>query len=128
MTRAALSVYMYGLFYVTTFAPPFLLFPHYALGLFGLSAGDDLWIRFAGLLVGTIGGFYVAGVLTRMTQLYGWSVPARFASAVFMASMVALGNAGAGLLTFAALDAVTASITWVAIRADAAEAAGKAAA
>ena len=38
-----------------------------------------------------------------------------------MCIMVALGNAGLALLFFAALDALTASITLVAIRADAQE-------
>ena len=128
MTRAALSVYMYGLYFVIMIAPSFLLSPHFALSVFGLSAGDNMWIRYVGVLAGIIGGFYIAGVLTRTTLIYGWSVPARYASAAFLALMVVLGNAGMGLLIFAVLDALTASITWASIRADAAEAAEEAAA
>ena len=128
MTRAALSVYMYGLYLVSAIALPFLVFPHFALGLFGLSAGDDMWIRFVGVLAGIIGGFYIAGVMTRTQPLYGWTIPARYASAVFLALMVVLGKAGLALLIFAALDALTASITWVAIKADAADAEEEAAA
>jgi len=128
MTRSALSVYMYGLYFVIMIAPPFLLFPHFALSVFGLSAGDNMWIRYVGVLAGIIGGFYIAGVLTRTTLIYVWSVPARYASAAFLALMVVLGNAGMGLLIFAVLDALTASITWASIRADAAEAAEEAAA
>ncbi len=119
MTRAALSVYMYGLYYVTIIAPPFLVFPHFALGVFGLSAGDDMWIRYVGVLAGIIGSFYIAGVLTRSSNIYAWSVPARYATGAFLALMVVLGNAGLLLLIFAALDVLTASITWMAIRADA---------
>lgn len=121
MTRAALSVYMYGLYLVSGVGLPFLLIPHFTLGLFSLSAGDDMWIRFVGLLAGIIGAFYVAAVLTRTHILYGWTVPARYVSATFMCFMVAMGKAGLALLIFAALDALTASITWVAIRADAEE-------
>ena len=128
MTRAALSVYIYGLYLVSTITPPFLLFPHFALGLFGLSAGDDMWIRYVGVLGGIIGGFYIAGVLTRTRRIYSWSVPARYATGSFLALMVILGKAGLALFMFAALDILTASITWVAIRADAAEANQKAAA
>lgn len=118
MTRAALSVYMYGLYLVTGVGLPFLLVPHLTLGLFGMSAGDDLWIRFVGLLAGTVGAFYVAAVLTHTDRMLAWSVPARYASATFMAVMVALGKAGLVLLAFSAVDALAGSITWLAIRAD----------
>jgi hypothetical protein len=117
MTRAALSVYMYGLYLISS-GLPFLLIPHFTLGMFGLSAGDDLWVRFVGVLIAIIGSFYVAAVLTRSDRMLSWSVPARYTTATFMAVMVALGEAGLALLIFASLDALTASLTWVAIRAD----------
>ncbi len=117
MTRAALSVYMYGL-YLISFGLPFLLAPHFTLGMLGLSAGEGMWVRFVGVLVAIIGSFYVAAVLTRTNVFLAWTVPSRYATATFMAVMVALGEAGMALLIFAALDALTASLTWVAIRAD----------
>ena len=122
MSRAAVSVYIYGLYYVSMIAPPFLVFPHFALDLFGLSAGEGIWVRYVGVLTGTIGAIYIAGVLTRTTQLYVWTVPARYVSGIFLALMVMMGEAGLALMLFAALDVLSASITWVAIRADAAEA------
>lgn len=118
MTKAALSLYMYGLYLAASVGLSFILFPHFTLGLFGLSAGDDMWIRFVGIFAVTIGAFYVAAVLTRTEAMYGWSVPARYLSATFMAVMVVLGKAGLALLLFSALDAFTASLTWLAIRAD----------
>jgi hypothetical protein len=121
MTRAALSVYMYGLYLISSVALPFLIIPHFTLGLFALSAGDELWVRFTGVLAGVLGGFYIAAVLTRNNPVLSWTIPARYASASFMAVMVALSVTGPGLLLFAALDALSASITWVALRADAGE-------
>lgn len=118
MTRAALSVYMYGLYLVSSVALPFLLFPHFTLGIFGLSAGDDMWIRFVGVLAGVIGAFYIAAVLTRTDAFLVWTIPSRYVTATFMAVMVALGEAGLALLIFASLDALAASLTWVALRAD----------
>jgi hypothetical protein len=109
---------MYGLYLVSGVALPFLLVPHFTLGIFGLSAGDDMWIRFVGVLTGIIGSFYIAAVLTRTNSFLAWTVPSRYVSASFLAAMVALGEAGLMLLLFAALDALTASLTWVAIRAD----------
>ena len=118
MTKAALSVYMYGLYLITGVGLPFLIIPHFTLGMFGMSAGDDMWIRFMGITSGTIGAFYVAAVLTHTDRVFAWSVPARYVSATFMAVMVALGKVGLGLLIFSALDAFTGSLTWLAIRAD----------
>ena len=118
MTKAALSVYMYGLYLVSGVALPFLTIPHFTIGMFGMSAGDDMWIRFVGVLSGIIGSFYIAAVLTHTDRLFAWTVPARYASAIFMATMVALGKVGLGLLIFSALDAFSGSLTWLAIRAD----------
>jgi hypothetical protein len=123
MTRAAFSVYVYGLYLVSSVALPYLFFPHFTLGILGLSAGDNMWIRFVGVLAGIIGAFYIAAVLTRTNVFLVWTVPTRYVTATFLAVMVALGEAGLMLLIFAALDALTASITWVAIRADEEEAA-----
>lgn len=119
MTRAALSVYIYGIYMLTGVGLPFLIIPHFTLGMFGLSTGDDMWIRFTGVVIGILGSFYIAAVLTRTHHMYAWTVPARYATASFMCVMVALGKTGLALLFFAGLDALTASLTWVAIRADA---------
>lgn len=125
MTRAQLNVYIYGLYLVFGISLPFMVIPHFTLGLFGLSAGDDMWIRFFGLLAGIIGGFYIAVVLSRIARALGWTVPARYATAAFMGLMVTLGKTGPALLIFAGLDAITASLTWVAIRAGEEEAAAQ---
>ncbi|MDA7946436.1 MAG: hypothetical protein MPJ78_03055 [Hyphomicrobiaceae bacterium] len=121
MTRAQLSVYMFGLYLISGVALPFLIIPHFALGMFGISAGDGMWVRFVGVLAGILGAFYIAAVLTRTDIMLGWTVPARYATATFLCTMVALGKVGLALLIFAALDALTASITWIAIKADAEE-------
>lgn len=123
MTRAALTLYMYGLYLITGVALPFLIIPDFTLGMFSLSAGDGFWVRFTGLLSGVVGGFYVAAVLTDTRPVFAWSVPARYLSASFMGVMVLLGKAGIALLLFCALDAVTGTLTWLALRADAAQAA-----
>jgi hypothetical protein len=118
MTRAVLSVYLYGLHLIVSVGLPLILFPHFILNIFGLSAGDEIWIRFVGIFSAIVGAFCIAAVLTRTSVFLAWTVPSRYVTATFMSVMVALGEAGMGLLLFAALDALTASITWVAIRAD----------
>ena len=121
MTRAQLSVYMFGLYLISGVALPLLIIPDFSLGMFGIGAGDGMWVRFAGVLAGVLGAFYIAAVLTRTDIMLGWTVPARYTTATFLCAMVVLEKAGLGLLIFAAFDALTASITWIAIKADAEE-------
>ncbi|MEM8743457.1 MAG: hypothetical protein AAGF14_02355 [Pseudomonadota bacterium] len=119
MTRAQLSVYMFGLYLISGICLPLLIIPDFALGMFGISAGDGMWVRYVGVLAGVIGAFYIAAVLTRTDIMLGWTVPARYVTATFLCAMVVLGKVGLALLLFAAFDALTASITWIAIKADA---------
>jgi hypothetical protein len=122
MSKAALTLYMYGLYLITGVCLPFLIIPEFTLGLFSLSAGDGFWVRFTGVLAGVIGGFYIAAVLTGTRQVFAWSVPARYASATFMGVAVLVGKVGIGFLLFCGLDALTGTLTWLALRADAADA------
>ena len=123
MTKTELSIFFYGLYYIFSIGLPFLFFPHYALGLFGLEAGDDAWVRVLGLEVLIIGTFYIQAVRVGLTAFYPWSVPPRFATAALQALLVALGLVGPALLMFAAFDATTGALTAWAHRAEAQEAA-----
>ena len=122
MTKTELSIFMYGLYYIFSIGMPFLLFPHYALGLFGLEAGDDVWIRVLGLMVIIIGAFYIAAVRAGLTPFYPWTIAPRFESSALQILVVALGMAGPALLMFAGFDALTAGLTLWALKAEAAEA------
>ncbi len=117
MSKAALSVYMYGLYQITAVCLPFLFFPDFALGLFGLSAGDGMWVRMAGMLAGVSGFYYVMAANADFERFYGWTVPARFATALFLAAMVVLGKTGAMMLLFAGVDAIAGGLTWAALAA-----------
>ena len=118
MTKSALSVYMYGLFLIMGIGFPFVVMPHDALGLFGLAAGDDVWVRLVGLLSGIMGGFYVMAVQTDMEPFYMWTVPARFCTMLFHVVMVLLGHVGLAILLFAAIDALAGALTWLALRSE----------
>jgi hypothetical protein len=127
MTKIAFSVFMFGLYAIFGVGLPFLLIPHFALGLFGMTAGDDMWVRLLGLFVAIMGGYYVMAVRVDFEQFYGWTVPARYVTATFMAVMPIFGAVAPTILLFAAADAISATLTMLAKRADAAEAAERAA-
>jgi len=123
MTKTALSVYMFGLYAIFGIGLPFLLIPHIALGLFGMTAGDDMWVRMLGLFVLIMGAYYVMAVKVDFEPFYDWTVPARYSTSLFMAVMAVLGAVAPTILIFASVDAISATLTLLARRHDAAEAA-----
>ena len=123
MSKTELSIFMFGLYYIFSIGISFVLFPHYSLGVFGLVAGDDVWIRILGLMIMIIGTFYVLAVRAGLKAFYPWTVWPRFATSGLQILVVALGWAGPALLLFAGFDALTAGLTAWALRAEAAEAA-----
>lgn len=127
MTKTALSVYMFGLYAIFGIGLPFLLIPHFALGLFGMTAGDDMWVRMLGLFVLIMGVYYVMAVRVDFEPFYNWTVPARYSTAAFMTVMPILGAVAPTILIFAAVDAISATLTLLARRVDATEAAERAA-
>jgi len=127
MSKTALSVFMFGLYAIFGVGLPFLLIPHFAIGLFGMTAGDDFWIRLLGLFVLIMGCYYVMAVKVDFEPFYDWTVPARYATATFMAVAPIVGIVAPTVLIFAAVDAIAATLTVLARRADAAEAEERAA-
>ena len=115
MSKARLSVVVFGLYLVFVVGLGFMLVPQVPLNLFGLGAGDDFWVRFAGMLSFIIGVYYLLAARAEMESFYFWTVPARYFAAAFMLLMVVLGKIGSVLLLFAAIDAATATWTWIAV-------------
>ncbi|OAI40890.1 hypothetical protein AYO41_01830 [Verrucomicrobia bacterium SCGC AG-212-E04] len=116
MNKAQLSLFVFGLYMVFAVGLALVLIPFPILNLFGLSAGDGLWIRFVGMLASLLGVYYVLAARAGMNRFIAWTVGMRFYAAAFMVFMVLLGGAGPGLLLFAAIDSAAATWTWLALR------------
>ena len=116
MKNARLSVLVFGLYLVIVAGLGFMFMPMQILHLFGLTAGDDVWIRFVGMLASIIGFYYIQVARTGLDRFISWTVPGRFYAAAFMVLLVVLKMAGPGLLLFAAIDAGAATWTWFALR------------
>ena len=119
MSKAAVSVYVFGVYLLGLVGPGFMVAPHAVLGLAGLSAGDDLWIRMLGLLAALLGFYYVMAARALLEPFFRWTVGARCAAAAFMVLMVMLGKAGPALLLFAATDLAAAGWTFMSLRSSA---------
>lgn len=84
MSKAGLSLFVFG-FYLIIVGLGFMIAPHWNLRLFGLSAGDDVWIRLVGMLASIIGAYYLLAVRARLEVFFQWTVPGRYYAAGFMA-------------------------------------------
>jgi hypothetical protein len=96
----------------------FMVIPFFIIHLFGLTAGDGVWIRFVGMLASIIGFYYVQVARAGLDRFIPWTVAGRYYAAAFMVLIVALGKIGPGMLLFAAIDAAAATWTWLALRAE----------
>jgi hypothetical protein len=116
MNKAQLSLFYFGLYMVFVVGLGFMLIAMFILNLFGLSAGDDVWIRVVSLLASIIGGYYILAVRAGLDRFIPWTVAMRYYAAAFMVLMVVLGKIAPALLMFTAIDAGSATWTWFAIR------------
>ncbi len=116
MSKAGVSVFVFGLYMVVIVGLGFMILPHWSLSTFGLSTVDDIWIRMMGLLASIIGIYYLLAVRARMEVFFKWTVPARYYAVCFMVLMFVLGKIGPTILLFAAIDAACATWTLVALR------------
>lgn len=119
MSKAAFSLFVFGLYMVFVVGLGFMIAPHLVLSMFGLSAGDDVWIRMVGVLASIIVVYYILVVRARIEVFLKWTVPGRFFAAGFMVLMFVLGKSGPGIVLFAAVDAAAAAWTLLALRSDA---------
>jgi hypothetical protein len=78
MNKARFSLLVFGLYMLFVVGLGFILIPLFILNLFGLSAGDDVWIRFVGMLASIIGFYYVQVARVGLDRFIPWTVAGRF--------------------------------------------------
>jgi hypothetical protein len=70
MHKAQRSLFVFGLYMVFVVDLGFMLIPMFILNLFGLSAGDDVWIRFVGMLASIIGVYSILVVRAKLDHYF----------------------------------------------------------
>ncbi len=116
--NARLSMQVFGLYLIVVAGFGLMLVPHPLIGLFGLTAQDEGWVRMLGMVASIIGAYYVLAARSDLEQLFRWSIPLRLYAAAFMVLMFLTGALEAGILLFALIDACGAVWTWAALRRD----------
>ena len=119
MSRAAKSLFVFGI-YLVGLGLLLLLAPNPLLRAFGAPTTNEVWIRLNGMFVLCFSFFYVLAARAELTAFIRWTIPARAAVIVYLASFVLLLSAPKALLLFGLIDLLSAVWTWLALRADAA--------
>ena len=76
MNNAQRSLFVFALFMFSV-GFSLILIPMPIMHFFRLSAGEDAWIRFIGMLLSVIGVYYIMVVRAKLDRFIPWTVPAR---------------------------------------------------
>jgi hypothetical protein len=115
MNSASASIAVYGA-YLLANGIALLLVPGIALGLLGLPAAEEPWIRVVGLLAGEIGYYFLFAARRNLAAFYPATVYGRSFVALAFAALVALKIGPLQLLIFGAVDLVTSAWTYLTIK------------
>jgi hypothetical protein len=115
MSGAALSVFVFGIYLILS-GLGFTFLPNTVLGLFGLPATQEPWIRIVGWLMVLIGYYYLMSGRRELRQFFPWTVIARTSVFVIFVLFYVLNWAPWTLLIFGIVDLLGAIWTYLAQR------------
>ncbi|MCU0922497.1 MAG: hypothetical protein MUF16_19590 [Burkholderiaceae bacterium] len=115
MQPATLSIQVFGAYVVLT-GVGLVAAPALVLGLLGLAAPADVWIRVLGALAIVVGYYYWACGAAGAVAFFRASVVGRPLFAVLCVALIVVFQAPMQLLLFAAVDLAGAAWTWHALR------------
>jgi hypothetical protein len=87
MSRSGRSVLVFGI-YLNLFGIGLLIAHNVLLGIIGLPATSEVWIRVVGMLLFLIGLYYDLSARAELTPLFRWSVPVRMSVVFFLTAFV----------------------------------------
>lgn len=116
MSRAARSVFVFGLYLIGT-AATLTVAPNVLLGLLGIESATEPWIRVLGVVVGALGAYYIVAARADFVPFFRASVWVRALVLLAFGGLAALGWAPPRLILFGSLDALGALWTWTILRA-----------
>jgi hypothetical protein len=115
VSRAARTILAFGV-YCLAVAAVLIVAPNALLGLLKLEPTHEVYIRVLGVVVMTLGFYYIAAARAEVVAFFRWTVWGRpFVLAAFIALVVA-GVAPPILILFGAVDAGAAIWTAMALR------------
>ncbi len=117
MRDATISMYVFGVYLGLT-GITLLVAPNFLLGLLGISATSQVWIRVVGEFGIFVSFYYIQAARTRLVPFYYWTVYARASVILFSVTFVLLGLVEAVVLLLALIDLLGAIWTGLALRSE----------
>lgn len=117
MSKSALSLFVFGI-YLLGMGAGFVAMPNVVLGIFGLPATSEVWIRVVGMLALLLAFYYIMSARADLRPMIRWSVPARIAAFLFFVLFVVAGWGSPVLILFGSVDLLAALWTAWALRGD----------
>jgi len=115
MSKPARTILVFGT-YLVVLGVTLVTVPNLLLGLFGIPATQEVWIRVVGMLVLILGCYYLQAARQEWDAFIRMTVPMRMSVIVFFAAFVAAGYVTPLILLFAVIDFAAAVWTWLALR------------
>ena len=115
MRDAATSVLVFGV-YVLALGAALLVVPNLLLGVFGIAATQEVWIRILGGVLVGVSFYYIGAARSRGTWFFRASVIARIWVAAVLFALVILGLAPPIVALFGLTDLAAAGWTAYALR------------
>lgn len=115
MSRSARSVFVFGI-YLVGLGVGILTIPNVLLGMFGLPATSEVWIRVIAVLTLFLAYYYIQAARHELTEFFRATVPTRSSLILFLGAFVAFGFAPPQLLLFAPPDLLGAIWTALELR------------
>jgi hypothetical protein len=115
MSKAGMSVMVFGV-YLVILGAVLVAVPNLLLGVFGLPATGEVWIRVAGMLVLCLAFYYTQAARHELRGFFGWTVYVRCFVFVCLAAYAVLGLARPTLALFGVIDLLGALWTAMALR------------
>ena len=117
MSRAARTIYVFGLYLIAT-ALVLVAIPNTLLGLLRLPPTTEPWIRVLGIVIGVLGAYYVVAARQELKGFFRATVWGRGIVLLAFVSLVLLHLAPPILVAFALVDTSGALWTRMALRAE----------
>ncbi len=115
MSSAGISLLVFGIYLVLA-GLGFTIMPNTPLGLFGMPATQEPWIRIMGVLMVAIGYYYIQTGRKDIRPFFPWTIQARIAVFLIFILFYLLQWAPATILIFGTVDLLGAIWTWAANR------------
>lgn len=117
MSKAARSVLVFGI-YLIVIGLGFLIMPNPILGLFGMPATSEVWIRIMAVLLLILAYYYMQAARLEMKDFFRFTVHARAIVLPVFVAFVLLKLAEPTLIGFGVVDLLGAIWTGLALRAE----------